>query len=132
MILNDLSTIRRHLTNLAIEQTYQIPNWELLQPQEAEKYAQERIAYYARLRAMEMATFLAVGRSAPKAWMEQIQASVLPNGKAQERFLSVAHFLARYGEGFGDDFLAQLELDPRRLHLITASRAPSGTGGGNS
>lgn len=61
--------------------------------------------------------------------LEQIRTSVLPDGKAQERFLAVAHFLDRYGDGFGDAVLEQLGLDPRRLHVLRASPAPSGAGG---
>ncbi len=62
--------------------------------------------------------------------LEQVRTSCLPDDKAQERYLSVAHFLARYGEGVGDAFLAQLGLDPRRLHVVKVSPTAAGTGGG--
>ncbi len=64
--------------------------------------------------------------------LEQVRTACLPDGKAQERFLSVAHFLARFGGaptgGLGDAFREQLGLDPRRLHVIRASPAPAGAG----
>ncbi len=88
--------------------------------------------------------------------LEQVRTSCLPDGKAQERFLSVAHFLDRYGagspeggqtegspeggqaggspeggqtEGFGAMLLEQIGLDPRRLHVVRVSPVPSGTHG---
>ncbi len=63
--------------------------------------------------------------------LEQVRTSCLPDGKAQERYLSVAHFLDRYGTGFGDVVLEQLGLDPRRLHVVRASPGASGTGAGS-
>lgn len=41
-----------------------------------------------------------------------------PGGKLQERSLCLAHFLGRVGPSFGESFLDQLGLDPRRLHVI--------------
>ncbi len=61
--------------------------------------------------------------------LEQVRTSCLPDGKAQERFLSVAHFLDRYGSGFGHVVLEQLGLDPRRLHVIKVAPTPSGAAG---
>ena len=60
--------------------------------------------------------------------LEQVRTSLLPDGKAQERFLAVAHFLDRYGTDFGTTVLEQLGLDPRRLHVIRVTPAPSGSG----
>ncbi len=78
--------------------------------------------------------------------LEQVRASCLPGGQAQERLLSVAHFTGRYGaprrrsaleagsseggqaEHFGGVLLEQLGLDPRRLHVIRVSPAASGLG----
>ncbi len=62
--------------------------------------------------------------------LEQVRTTCLPEGTAQERLLAVAHFVDRFGDGFGDAFLEQLELDPRRLHVIRLSPAPAGAAGG--
>ncbi len=62
--------------------------------------------------------------------LEQVRTSCLPDGKAQERYLSVAHFTSRYGVGFGTAVLQQLGLDPRHLHVVKTSPAAAGTGGG--
>ncbi len=62
--------------------------------------------------------------------LDQVRTTVLPGGKAQERFLSVAHFTDRYGVGLGDTFLEQLGLDPRRLHVIRVTPTPSGASAG--
>jgi bacillithiol biosynthesis cysteine-adding enzyme BshC len=61
--------------------------------------------------------------------LEQVRSACLPAGKPQERVLSVAHFLARYGQDFGGVLSAQLGLDPRRLHVIRTSPAATGSGG---
>ena len=60
--------------------------------------------------------------------LEQVRTACLPGGKPQERLLSVAHFLDRYGPGFADVFCDQLGLDPRSLHVIRVSPAPKAAG----
>ena len=64
--------------------------------------------------------------------LDQVRTTCLPDGVRQERLLSVAHFVARYGGGFGEAFLEQLGLDPRRLHVIELLPAPRGATGAAS
>jgi bacillithiol biosynthesis cysteine-adding enzyme BshC len=48
---------------------------------------------------------------------------VRPNGERQERIVSSAHFPGVFGPGFGGALLDQLDLDPRRLSVITPDAA---------
>lgn len=50
--------------------------------------------------------------------LEQLRMACLPEGSLQERVLSVAYFLDRYGPEFTDALQDQLGLDPRRLHVV--------------
>jgi len=49
---------------------------------------------------------------------ERLLATARPAGRPQERALAAAHFLLRYGGGFGAALLDGLGLDPRRLSVI--------------
>ncbi|MEO8276487.1 MAG: bacillithiol biosynthesis cysteine-adding enzyme BshC [Thermoanaerobaculia bacterium] len=49
---------------------------------------------------------------------DQLRLATRPEGKMQERALVMAWFAGRYGKGFGEALLEQLDLDPRRLALI--------------
>jgi bacillithiol biosynthesis cysteine-adding enzyme BshC len=50
---------------------------------------------------------------------EQLRATCLPGDELQERVVSGAHFYGRYGERFAASFWEQLDLDPRRLQVIS-------------
>jgi len=56
--------------------------------------------------------------------LEQVRMSCLPGGHTQERTLSVAHFLSRYGDRFASTVSDGLGLDPRKLHVIRISDKP--------
>lgn len=49
--------------------------------------------------------------------VEGLVDTVRPEGVLQERLIASAHFVGRY-PGFSEELRRQLELDPRRLHLI--------------
>ena len=48
----------------------------------------------------------------------QLKAALRPGGKPQERVVASAYFPGKYGEGFGEALLDQLDLDPRRLSVV--------------
>ena len=50
--------------------------------------------------------------------LEQLQASLMPNGHLQERELAVLHYLHRYGPQFAEDIASQMQLDPRILRVL--------------
>lgn len=50
---------------------------------------------------------------------EDLREACRPDGVLQERVLSTAHFPARHGDAFVDALFAQMELDPRRLQVVT-------------
>lgn len=52
---------------------------------------------------------------------DQIRDQIRPNGKAQERLISSAHFPGRFGAGFGAALLDQIDLDPRKLSIVVPS-----------
>ncbi len=54
--------------------------------------------------------------------VEKLMNTVRPEGGLQERVISGAHFIGRYS-GFVDAMWEQLDLDPRRLHLIDPGRS---------
>ncbi len=58
--------------------------------------------------------------------LDQLRTACLPGGHPQERTLSVAHFLARYGPDFATILAEQLELDPRLLHVVRIPAQPRG------
>lgn len=57
---------------------------------------------------------------------ERLREACLPLGALQERVLSIAHFVGRYGTGFIDSMWEQLDLDPRNLQVITPD-GPAGS-----
>jgi bacillithiol biosynthesis cysteine-adding enzyme BshC len=50
---------------------------------------------------------------------QQIREASLPLGQRQERSVAAAHFQGKYGDRFLESFWEQLDLDPRRLHVIS-------------
>jgi len=57
--------------------------------------------------------------------LERLREACLPLGVLQERTLSVAHFAARYGDAFVETLLAELDLDPRALQVLSIDGAPA-------
>ncbi len=55
--------------------------------------------------------------------LERLREACLPLGGLQERTLSVAHFVARYGDSFAQTLLADLDLDPRALQVLAVDGA---------
>ena len=51
--------------------------------------------------------------------VRDLRDSCRPNGALQERTISVAHFPGKYGERLVEAYFEQLELDPRRLQVIS-------------
>lgn len=54
---------------------------------------------------------------------ERLRAAALPGGRPQERVVSLAYLRGRYGERFGAEFLAALELDARCLQVLALEPA---------
>ncbi|MEZ5330507.1 MAG: bacillithiol biosynthesis cysteine-adding enzyme BshC [Thermoanaerobaculia bacterium] len=50
---------------------------------------------------------------------EDLRQACRPAGQLQERMLSSFHFAARHGDAFVDALFEQLDLDPRRLQVVT-------------
>ncbi len=50
---------------------------------------------------------------------EDLRQTCRPLGELQERVISTAHFPGKYGERFVEAYFEQLELDPRRLQVIS-------------
>ena len=56
-----------------------------------------------------------------EVWLKrltQVLETCRPDGHLQERHLSLAHYLARYGTSFVDAYWREFELDPRRLQVL--------------
>ncbi len=51
--------------------------------------------------------------------LEKLRQAVLPLGKPQERTLCSASLFGRFGDRFGEELFAQLDLNPGTLHLLT-------------
>lgn len=49
----------------------------------------------------------------------QVQEACRPEGHLQERHLTVAHYVARYGPSFVEAYWSDFDLDPRRLQVLT-------------
>lgn len=50
---------------------------------------------------------------------EDLRQACRPGGELQERVLSTSHFPARHGEAFAAALCEQMDLDPRRLQVVT-------------
>jgi bacillithiol biosynthesis cysteine-adding enzyme BshC len=51
--------------------------------------------------------------------VERLRATLLPNGRLQERVVSSAHYPGKYGERFVDAYWEQMALDGGRLQVVT-------------
>lgn len=59
--------------------------------------------------------------------LQLVRDACMPEGRLQERVLSVAHFLTRYGPDFAEFLCRDLALDPSLLHVVRMNEAHRGS-----